>query len=146
DYRTAYVLVGNNEVWRTTDAGATIAGWTNLTFNLDPNNPNNPAYFVGRVDLRTIELFDPAPTQAGQGVVLVGGFGGVFRLLDSANGPFWSLYGDQPGGRLPNVLVTDLHYIPNVNILLAGTLGRGTWVVPQASHSIPIQEDLQITG
>jgi hypothetical protein len=146
DYHTAYVEVGHKQVWRTTDAGATLAGWTNLTFNLDPSNPNNPALIDGNVNLRTIELYDPAPSQAGQGVVLVGGFGGVFRLLESSNGPYWSLFGDQLLGRLPNVLVTDLHYVPSADILLAGTLGRGAWVVPNASQTIPIGESLHVVG
>src|SRR5262249_281749 len=98
---------------------------------------------------QSLEFYDPTPGQdPGDGVVLVGGLGGVFRLLDSPSGPYWSQYGTG----LPNAVVTDLHYIPiNRNqgfgdLLLAGTYGRGAWLVPNASQTLATPELLRIVG
>src|SRR5207253_3961898 len=62
--------------------------------------------------------------------------------------PVWTKF-----GALPNVIVTDLHYIaPDAahsgqgDVLLAGTLGRGAWTVPNASALFAIQSSLIITG
>jgi hypothetical protein len=160
DYRYAYILASSNSdpkvpfvvyqlVYQPTTGSAS---WTDLTFDL-----NQAAALNGRVDLRTLELFDPKPQQPGQGVLLVGGLGGVYRLLPYANGFHWGPYGFVTPGGMPRtvgigiphglpraVLVTDLHYDPQTDLLIAGTFGRGAWTVPLASATIPFPESLQI--
>ena len=61
-------------------------------------------------------------------VVVVGGLGGVFRLL----GGTWSKY----GLNLPSALVTDVIYVPQFDRLVAGTYGRGAWTVDNVAASI----------
>ena len=52
--------------------------------------------------------------------------------------PHWTLYGQG----LPNVRVSDLHYVPldpntgKGNLVLAGTYGRGAWTIPNAGTSL----------
>jgi hypothetical protein len=143
DYQTAYVLDSTGDIWVTTDAGATASGWTKLTYNL--------TNFQGSLStsIRTIALYDPGLIVPGGGTLLAGGMGGVFRLplipptvagLGASFGPFdlgptlqpnfWT----QVGQGLPNVVVSDLHYVPGADLLLAGTLGRGAWTVSNASN------------
>jgi hypothetical protein len=144
DYHIAYVLDSNNNVWQlqmidnnqnTTDGGTVGAIWQNITGNL-----LSAASDGGTPNLQALEIYDPTPGSVpGDGIVLVGGFGGVYRrLLNPCGGYSWSLY-----GAMANVLVNDLHYIPpNPNnpqfgdILLAGTVGRGAWIAPGASATL----------
>ena len=53
-------------------------------------------------------------------VVLVGGLGGVYRTINPDAKAVWTEY----GGKLPNVLVTDLEFNATDNVLVAGTFGR----------------------
>jgi autotransporter-associated beta strand protein len=145
DYRTAYVLatdsLGNFDVLKTTDAGQ--SPWTDLT-----NDLNTQASFNGTVNLKTLELWDPSPQQPGQGILLAGGLGGLYRLLSYPTGLHWSTYnaGAFPGTSLPSaILVTDLHYIPQRDLLVAGTFGRGAWVVPNVTATVTQPEALEIT-
>jgi hypothetical protein len=153
DYHNAYVLDSNNNVWQlqlidngqnTTNGGTVGAVWQNITDNL-----RTVANDQGNIDLRSLEIYDPTPgSTPGDGIPLVGGLGGVYRRLPTGLGAyFWSKFGQNSnevlGASFPNVLVTDLHYIsPNpVNpaygdILLAGTFGRGAWIVEQAGASL----------
>lgn len=111
DWQHAFV-VSSTGVWETNDMGS---AWTNRTGNL------------ANVNLRTVEYLDLA---AGD-VVLVGGDGGVFRML--ANNPAeWTRLGEN----LPRAVTYDLHYDPTDDVLLAGTLGRGAWIIPNASAAI----------
>jgi hypothetical protein len=137
DYHIAYVLDTNGKVWRTTDAGQTAANWQDLTDNLDSLAPaatlvqygdNGP--YVNTSPVQTIELYDPTPgSQPGDGVLLAGGLGGVFSLRLGSNDPCWH----QLGTGLPNVVVSDLHYSRQQDMLLAGTFGRGAWTISDAS-------------
>jgi hypothetical protein len=122
DWQTAYLLLNDGEIWRTTDAGATLNNWTNLTGDLGSVLPG--------VD--TISLVDPNPTQAGQGYLVAGGFGGVYALNLGFNDGVWQSVAQY----LPNVQVTDLHYIQSADFLLAGTYGRGNWEVTQAASAL----------
>jgi hypothetical protein len=106
------VVISSSGVWETTNAGVS---WTDRTGNL-----NNP-------DLRTVQYV----SNAGTGTVLVGGRGGVFRMF-TANLGEWGEFGQG----LPNAVTFDLEYNAVDNILLAGTLGRGAWTVPNALASI----------
>ena len=118
NWQTAFVIDQNNQVWRTTDAGATAGNWANLTGNIvDPS-------------LQAISII-PNPnaamgTGSGTYAVLLGGQNGVFRAVstDPAN---WS----RVSNNLPNVPVTDMQYSSaNGNdTLVVATLGRGVWQV-----------------
>jgi uncharacterized repeat protein (TIGR01451 family) len=107
DWMTAFV-VDNNQVFVTNDAGAT---WTDITGNLSD------------VDLQAVE-FVPATSRA----VVVGGQGGVF-LMRTNNPSVW----ERLGMGLPNAPVFELHYDHRDDVLLAGTLGRGAWLLPNVS-------------
>jgi hypothetical protein len=144
DYHFAYVVDASNNVWQlqlldngqpTSSGGTVQALFQNITGNL-----SSVANLDGTINLQALEIYHPAGSNP---VVLVGGLGGVYRGLligssdNDAHGYVWSQYGTNPGGPgLPNVTVTDLHYIPSSDILLAGTLGRGAWVVANASATL----------
>src|SRR5262249_17525696 len=131
DWRHVFVLRGN-EVWVTDDVTDLRANpFTNITANLF----GGPGALTTQV--RTITLFDTTPGVADDSILLAGGLGGVFRF-DSAN-KGWTKF----GSGLPNVLVKDLQFIdidPDSNplngsgLLLAGTLGRGAWTLPNVSE------------
>jgi hypothetical protein len=108
DWRSAYVAV-DNQVFRTTDAGAT---WTDITGNL-------PA--LGARD------FYSAVFVAGDSrdLLLVGTYAGVFVSFSDSGFTAWT----KLGIGLPNALVTDLHYDVEDDVLVAGTLGRGAWTI-----------------
>jgi len=97
--------VDDNQVFRSTDAGAT---WQDVTGNLGT---------ISAQDFRTIEFI---PSSAG-GLVALGTRSGVYTA--AANSSSWSLLGTG----LPDVLVFDLRYIASSGQLIAGTLGRGVW-------------------
>ncbi|KKM72636.1 hypothetical protein LCGC14_1418530, partial [marine sediment metagenome] len=122
DWQHAFVISATG-VWETTDAGATA--WTPRTGNLV--NPN----------LRTVEYADVDDVDA----VLVGGLGGVFRMITNSPG-LWSEYGQF----LPNTAVYDLDYDFNDNVVVVGTLGRGAWKVENARDTLTVTGVLQITG
>jgi uncharacterized delta-60 repeat protein len=129
DWRRAYVLDQLGRVWRTSDAGATVGGWVNLT-----GAPgNNDSLSSLSTDLRAIELYAPTAV-SGQEVMLVAGVGGVFatRNPNAASGVVWTKYGPN----FANAIVTDLHYDPTDDVLVAGTLGRGAWALPKASETL----------
>ena len=83
-------------------------------------------------------------------VVMVGGLGGVFKTEVDLSGLMpaappnllWSEYGTG----LPNLIVTDLRYDTMDDLLLAGTLGRGAWVVENASETLGVDPVLRIEG
>jgi hypothetical protein len=131
-------------VWNavTSDDGSCV-NWTDQTGNLGS--------FAG--DLRTITVY--RDRSGANLALLVGGQGGVYRTINppptisptvtclsspAAASPIWTKF----GVNLPNAPVTDLHYDPNNDVLLAGTLGRGAWTVPQLSASVLIPGTLEI--
>jgi hypothetical protein len=151
DYRIAYLLDAQNQIWVTTDAGGTadsaIPGvtddWHKITGGLSR--------------IQSLALYDPNPGGiAGNGILLAGGQGvyrllGLHDLLQQLNtklSPQWNRYGTG----LANALVTDLHYIPGKansghgDVLLAGTWGRGAWLVRNASETLPVPEVLEVNG
>jgi hypothetical protein len=151
DYHIAYVLDSQNQVWQ---FSLYTGAWTPITGNLtnvatvlvDPAQPS----LGGNENLASLELFDPTPGSVpGDCIVLVGGLGGVYRRIPSGSGFTWTRF----GAGMSNAVVSDLHYIPpNPNnpsrgdILLAGTFGRGAWVVDTASGSLPFPATLLIKG
>ena len=100
---------------------------TDLTNNPFTNITYNLAGLSGG-QLRAITLFDDTPTTAGDSIPVVGGLGGVYRLL----GTQWTRYGQG----LPNTVVEDVQYEPSNDLLIAGTFGRGVWEVQNVSTSI----------
>jgi hypothetical protein len=139
DWHRGYVIDTSNRVFSFVNSGATTT-WNNVTGNL--------ASFSG--DIRDVELFTPT-TAPGDDILLVGGFGGVFRTLAPSASSVWSEYG---GGNLrssvpnaiPNLIVTDLLYDAARDVLVAGTYGRGAWTVSSVSTTIGLTGVLQING
>jgi hypothetical protein len=114
NYKQVYVSDLNNKVWGSSDEGAT---WSNMTFNLPTLSG-----LTGLVT--TIEVFSPDATLANT-VVIAGGFG-VFQL--PATGTTWTALTGLDNN-LPPALVLDLHYDYTDSVLVAGTLGRGSWTI-----------------
>jgi hypothetical protein len=144
NWYTTYVLDGDGKVWETTNGGAS---WTDMTLSGD-RSLTALSHHVS-----TLAIYQ----RFGITVLLAGGIGGVFRLLEDNQGkPYWSLYGD--GGplypvipslgqnHLPNVLVTSLHYDAKDDVLVAGTLGRGAWMVSNVSQSVFYNEAISISA
>ncbi len=114
NWQTVYVVDQNN-VWRSTDAGQ---NWNMLTGNL-----------AGRsLNLQSIELVQSGTDQ----ILLVSGLGGVYRVINPNPATPATLNWTIVGSGLPNVLVMDVHYDATDDVLLAGTLGRGVWTIPNA--------------
>jgi hypothetical protein len=107
DWRSAYAI-DSNQVFRTTDAGAS---WTDITGNLPG---------LGAGDLNA-NAFVAGATK----VLLVGTNAGVFVSLSSSGFTSWN----KLGTGLPNVPVWDLVYDVRDDVLVAGTLGRGAWTI-----------------
>lgn len=116
DPRTAYVVLdefnASGHVFKTSDGGA---NWLNISGNL----PNIPTTTVA-VDIR------PSSSR-----IYVGTDTGVFASSDG--GGTWAPY--KLG--LPNVQVTTLELNTNLNILMAGTYGRGVFEI-RAIDSISV--------
>lgn len=101
-------VVNRNQVWQTTDGGAT---WNDLTGNIQSFNP-----FV----LRAMTYV----TDPGGDALVVSSFNaGVLVAKESDGFAVWH----QLGTGLPVVPVMDLDFDASKKLLLAGTLGRGTW-------------------
>src|SRR5581483_842562 len=107
DPKTAYVI-DPNRVFRTTDSGA---AWTNITGNLQTLAPGS---------LRSITY----STSTTEGAVVIGSDTGVFEALGTG-----FLTWSRLGTGLPNVPVSQLEYDASDRVLLAGTLGRGSWTL-----------------
>ena len=109
-------------VWETADAGA---NWTAVTGNLS------------NINLQTIEFVENGTIDA----VVVGGEGGVFRMLSSTPA-VWTEF----GLGMPNTVTFELDFNAQDNVLVAGTFGRGAWTVPNLSASISMAGVVQIDG
>jgi len=109
-------VIDRNQVFMSTDAGA---NWIDITGDL-------PDGFT-TTDLRVLDF-----VRAGdRGALLVGGINGVYAALDT-NYSSWAKLGTD----LPIVPVWDLDYDPTDNVLVAGTLGRGSWKMIDVSQSL----------
>ncbi len=112
DSSTAYVLSATT-VYQTHDGGST---WTAMTGNLTDTRLGTAA-------------IDPGPP----GRLFVGGRGGVFEISlptpgVAAGGPF--VWGELGTG-LPNAPVWDLEWDATDGVLVAGTVGRGAWILQE---------------
>jgi len=104
----AWYLTNRNEVWRTTDGGAT---WNNLTGNIQSFAP---------IALRAIAY---VPRTPGDDALVVSSFNGIYVSYEKTGFNVWSPVTKS----LPNVPVMDLQYDATNQVLVAGTLGRGAW-------------------
>jgi hypothetical protein len=136
DWHTVYVAAEKGVYRCVVDASGT-AHWTDLTGNL-----TDPRGSLQSGDFQTVELVFGAPGTPD--VLLVGGQGGVHRLIGPFTGPnfTWTKY----GVNLPNAIVSDLHFDARDNLLVAGTVGRGVWVVSNVRATVATPSDLQVTG
>jgi photosystem II stability/assembly factor-like uncharacterized protein len=98
--------------WTTTNGSA---GWANITFNL----PNVPAWSV-------------ALNTSGTGTLYVGTDNNAWELTDPVLGPWTPV-----DSGLPTVQVHTLDFEPSVNVLTAGTYGRGAFQEIFAAPSLP---------
>jgi hypothetical protein len=135
DWRKAAIINADRIVLYTADAGAT---WTNIQGNV-----GDVLQFLRKIELIGIGknsvvviAGDPAPGVSGVGRTII-----QDPLHPNGNAVWTAL-----GTGLPRTLVFDLHYYPLVilqnggmlgNVLLAGTLGRGAWVVSNAGDPCP---------
>lgn len=113
DPRHAFVIDGER-VYRTQDAGATWAEVTGDLPGLDPGQLRALAYL-------------PRVAGGGAGVeaVALGTSGGVFVALGTGGFATWQRLGQG----FPNVATFDLDYDATDDVLVAGTLGRGAWLL-----------------
>ena len=109
DFRNAFVI-DRNQVFHTNDAGV---NWVEATGNI--------MSIAGDI-LQTIE-FIPGPI----GALVVGGALEVFTELVNAVGSWAEI-----GLNLPNAVVYDLDYDMTDDVLVAGTMGRGAWMLANA--------------
>ena len=129
DWRIAYVS-DHNRVWRTQDAGAT---W----------------HVVLRTDQLVGAVWSLAvATEAGRDVLIMGTDNGVYRAIapDDPRTGKWTV--TRFGRNLPNLPVLDVHYYPldRGGMLVAGTLGRGTWIVENLTGRLSRPSTLRIVG
>jgi hypothetical protein len=111
NYRQVFVSDIQNRVWGSFDEGAS---WIELTANL-PSLTSQ---------VNTIEVFSPDTTVRNT-VLIAGGFGVFEMRRPAAGGVSWT----ELSSGFPNALVQDLHYDYTNNVLVAGSLGRGTWTL-----------------
>ena len=119
EWSDAFVTNGT-QVFRTIDAGATF---TDITGSLATEAPG--------ANIRSLEIV-PVP---GQPVLalLAGTDTGVF-MTQTQNLGAWA----ELSGSLPNTIAFDLHHDVADDVLLVGTMGRGSWLVEDVSEVIPV--------
>ncbi|MCA9131980.1 MAG: hypothetical protein KDA45_02450, partial [Planctomycetales bacterium] len=103
--------IDDDSVFQTNDAGLS---WSDVTGNL---------MAIAGTALFSIQ-YVPGPI----GALVVGGNLGVFTSLISSP-HIWT----EVGSNLPNAPAFDLQYDASDDVLVAGTLGRGAWTLPNAS-------------
>ncbi len=113
NFNTAFAI-DSNQLFRTTDAGS---AWTDVTGNL-------MSLAGGFLQSMT---FVPGVSD----MLVVGGALGVFAAQTSSLSTWVEV-----GNNLPNAIVFDLDYDAADDVLLAGTLGRGAWLMHEASTAI----------
>ncbi|MEX0642951.1 MAG: hypothetical protein WD468_09640 [Pirellulales bacterium] len=126
DWSIAYA-VDETHVYRSADTGRT---WVDITGSL------------GASKFRTVEVVE----RPGRDLLLVGGLGGVFRTLVDDGATPGPLVWSELGAGLPNILVTDLRYDREDDLLVAGTLGRGIWTIPDFAANSADLTTLTIVG
>lgn len=113
DWMNVFV-VDKDSVFASIDGGDT---WSEITGNL---------LSVSSTEFMTIEFVEaPSP------YIVVGTRSGVFASYVDALGSWFEL-----GTDLPDVLVFELDYDAVDDVLAAATLGRGAWLLPDASTAV----------
>ncbi|MFV2068471.1 MAG: hypothetical protein ACC645_15990, partial [Pirellulales bacterium] len=127
DWMIAYAVDRNGLVYQTTNGGA---DWRDITGNLDDQLAPGAAFnLVSAIVVPEVVVADES--RAPRNLLVVGGEFGVYYLaseLASNGDPVWN----RLGTGLPNSIVFDLDYGTDENgdtLLLAGTLGRGTFTL-----------------
>jgi hypothetical protein len=143
NFRTVYVAT-DRAVFRGTDLGLATEAWQDLAEPLRrllqiDQTPGNQLGFFRTVKI--IQIPSSGSTQP-HDVLLVGGVGGVYRLIDPNSNTAWTKFGQG----LPNVSITSLDYNEQDNLLVAGTLGRGVWTIPNARQQLATPAILTIDG
>lgn len=144
NWKSVYVTNGK-QIFYTHDITSHLSlDWQEITGNL-----NDPRLHVGTI--RTLEVVRKS-SHFQDDVLLVGADGGVFACRDPhAGATTWH----EVGANLPNAPVTDLHYIPSGtsktstptdDVLVAGTLGRGAWLLKGALKLLSNPAVLSIVG
>ncbi len=100
-------LVNRTQVWMTPDEGAT---WTDITGNIQSFNP---------LFLRA----NTYVTDPGGDALVVTSFNGIFVAREADGFAVWH----KLGTGLPNAPIMDVDFDPSKKLVVAGTLGRGTW-------------------
>jgi hypothetical protein len=117
----AFVTLNFTGVWMTTDGGAS---WTNQTGDLG-------------LDLRTETL--AVDWRYSTPVLYVGTLRGVYRSLNQ--GTNWTPFGQG----MPNTSVSDLEFAPGLDLLAAGTYGRGAFEITVVGPADPAQSTVTVT-
>ncbi|MBI4718831.1 MAG: thrombospondin type 3 repeat-containing protein [Planctomycetes bacterium] len=112
NWNRVYVIT-DSMVFLSNDGGTT---WSNITGDLTGVETLRSGVFV---------------TGTFEEALLVGSNLGVYRSLRTSLGTW-----NEIGTNLPNAAVWDLDYDAADDVLVAGTLGRGAWVIPSASTTI----------
>jgi photosystem II stability/assembly factor-like uncharacterized protein len=111
DWKTAWV-VGSSSVFHTSDAGQTWDYFTGDIATAGAEDPRSIAFIPG--DAST---------------VVVGASDGVYVTDADATTHHWA----KLEGELPNTIAYTLDYDSADDVLLIGTMGRSTWLLPDAS-------------
>jgi len=111
DYANTFYLTNAQQVWQTTNGGAT---WNNLTGNL---------LSFPQIALRAIEYIPRSDDSGSNDALVVSSFTGVYVAYESTGFTQWSPLGTG----LPRVGFLDLDYVAADNTHVAGALGRGAW-------------------
>ena len=107
--------------------GPLASSWTDFTGNLVPGG----SLFTDEFGILTTIEFVPIAGQPSHGALVAGSSGGLFfDWTDDATHTWRTLV----GANLPNAFITQLQYDLADDVLVVGTLGRGTWTLPTASQ------------
>jgi photosystem II stability/assembly factor-like uncharacterized protein len=117
DWQIAVVADNNGQVWYTTNGGQSF---TNITANLLGLNGK-------AADLHSL-AFVPSETTS---LIYVGTQDGVYQYQTANQTAGWSRY----GASLPDVPVFSLEYVPGQQLLVAGTLGRGAFIISAVGNA-----------
>ena len=112
DENIAYVI-GNTSVYQTDDGGAS---WTDITGDITQG---------GAGTFRSIAYLPSGTTDK----IAVGTNAGVYITFEDDLGTWFLL-----GSGVPNAPVWDLEYDSTDDVLVAGTLGRGAWLISSVSN------------
>jgi len=118
EWKTVFVI-DSNQVFMSTNAGDE---WTEITGDLSNS--------FGTLDIRGIEYV----RIGARGALLVGTLNGVYVSFDE-DYTKWSLL----GSGLPNAQAFDIDFSAIDDVLVVGTLGRGSWKIENVSQVLGFQ-------